>query len=532
MNKSQKGESVLEIILAIAVFAILMPTILYVVGSTVDRQSSRNMYFESIVLMENIQDSVRQQKSENWNNFAQDATFFVDHSGPTISFSEVQEIATPLPGGGLVAHVISSPAYRDNFGNIVENGGAQDPATRKIVISVDWYGAVKTTEASTYITRTDRVYSIALDTYESLAQGATQDGVGVSVSETSTTEARLMFDANPPGPLLGALNRWSFDGDNFLQSAEIDLAEGGTDNLFFEGSPTFVESRFGKGLQTGEDGVRLYASSSARLNISSPTSFAFWMMSQDKSTTQTILDKKTDDLGYLVSMKQDGRIDLSVGDGSTSVSASTLVDVADGKWHMIAFVHDNNSIHKYIDGVRENPSIISQTPLLSTDDIIAVGNDNETATSPFLGLIDDLAIYAHALSDEDIRDLFYATYKSKSVDMGAQFFAHGISANIERMVDGLDLRLQVATHLKSSGVCQQASEYSGPDGTTGSYFVISHIGSEWVFLPFPTEYDTGSPNLNPAECVNFKVYATLSNDVGVPAEEAFNISNIKIIYSP
>lgn len=529
IKHTTKGESILELLLAVAIFSIIIPTILYVIGTTADRQASRNWYYESLLMLEDVQDVIKQKKTTEWDLLAQNAMFKVERGATGWEFTQVTEALIPTQQDDLVAMVFSEEAKRDADGLIVENGGYADPATRKITIIIDWYGAVAQTKSSLYITRTDNLKSVNMATKDDFESGAIFDGTAVVTGIPGSLDA-VSVGKGAPGPLSGVMSYWSMDGETESSKSEIDLAEGGTDNLFFEGTPQFENSLFGKSLLTGTDGDRLYASPSARLDLTGTGSFVLWLKNSTNPTTpQTIIDKHNANAGYIVKLLSGGQIEATVSGAAVSTSAKTQKTVLDGLWHMIGFSYNNDLLIPYFDGVQDGDAVAGQSSLYPSSGIISVGNDNEDAKTPFGGAIDDVQLYASALTPDDFQNLLYAKYESRVVDLGQSSLVHGFSAKVIKP-EGAKVEVQMSVTNKVSGACEKPTKYIGPNGQEAAYYSVGQTGENSVSFSFPMGNFPAASYFNPGECVSFRLRFYWNKGV-LESPQMPSVSNIKILYS-
>ncbi len=527
---TKKGESVLEILLAIAVFAVVTPALLYVVGLTADRQAKRNWYYESLLLLEDIKEVVKQKKTSDWNLLAQNKSFEVVKNGQNWTFAELPQQSlpqTPSLTDDFVVTLISEDAKRNSEGKIIEVGGYIDPATRKITIEIDWYGAVTNTKSTLYITRTDNLKTVSLTTKEDFENGAIFDGMSYSSPASSVQVSR----SDAPGPIPGVMTYWNMDGENATNRSEIDLAIGGTDNLFFEGTPSFVTSLFGKGLATPNDDARLYASSSARLNLTGTATFVVWIKAtQDPTSPQVIIDKHTAQNGYMMRQLPGGQVEMTLGSGTQSISARTSSSVAsDGNWHLVGFVYDNEKITPYLDGKPNGEVVPGQSQLYSANEVITIANDNNLLESRFEGLIDDVQLYANALTADDMRRLSRSSYESKAIDLGGSSMIYSLSVSVTRP-EGESKYLQVHVGNKVAGTCEKPSAFVGPDGNKDTFYEVTTTGSIGASFVFPVGNFVESSYSNPGECVSFRI-ETFWNKDSTQTQETPGFGDVKITYS-
>lgn len=85
-------------------------------------------------------------------------------------------------------------------------------------------------------------------------------------------------------------------------------------------------------------------------------------------------------------------------------SAGTAQPIPIGEWHHVATVLDGSSLRVYYDGARIDSIPFSTSILPDTRDL-TIGGDVPGILEIFYGRLDDVRIYARALSDDDIAEL-------------------------------------------------------------------------------------------------------------------------------
>ncbi|MCX5636426.1 MAG: LamG domain-containing protein [Planctomycetota bacterium] len=79
--------------------------------------------------------------------------------------------------------------------------------------------------------------------------------------------------------------------------------------------------------------------------------------------------------------------------------------VNDGKWHHVAGVYDGSKIYIYVDGTLDRA--LSASGKISKGDYqVYIGENAERRGRQFNGLIDDVAIFDHALSEQEVAQLY------------------------------------------------------------------------------------------------------------------------------
>lgn len=133
---NQKGFTVVEIILAAALFVIFAVGVMTAIlqGLDINRlgeeQTTANQYATEGI------EAVRSIKNQNFTNLANSVGVGVGRSGGVWAFSGVNNQFGPSNKYTRVLTV--SDVQRDGGGNIVASGGTVDPSTKKITSTVSW----------------------------------------------------------------------------------------------------------------------------------------------------------------------------------------------------------------------------------------------------------------------------------------------------------------------------------------------------------------------------------------------------------
>ncbi|MFB0524062.1 MAG: LamG domain-containing protein, partial [Phycisphaerae bacterium] len=114
---------------------------------------------------------------------------------------------------------------------------------------------------------------------------------------------------------------------------------------------------------------------------------------------------------YMLSVSEtdDHKACLTVDDNATKVQSTSSVTVDDGQWHHIVGMRDGSSLRLYIDGVQDGAPV----PLSDGYDLSGTSQanayigtgwryDTSVLHKFLIGVIDDVRVYAYALSDAEI----------------------------------------------------------------------------------------------------------------------------------
>jgi hypothetical protein len=93
---------------------------------------------------------------------------------------------------------------------------------------------------------------------------------------------------------------------------------------------------------------------------------------------------------------------LNQGDGALAQSATLSLS----KWYFIAAVYGNNNISIYLDGNKIGSKALP-IQINKDNNPITIGLDTPGDTEYLKGKLDDIRIYNIALSDQDVKAIFY-----------------------------------------------------------------------------------------------------------------------------
>lgn len=210
--KFQSGQSLIEIILAIALSAILLPALLTGLVSSRQGKAQQAQRTQAVYFLNETVDAVRSVREKGWATFAVNGTYH-----PVISGSSWAMSTGSATVNGLTQQVDIGDVYRATTGEIVTSGGSLDPSSKKVDISISWgQPYISTVSASLYITRYLDNNSF---TQTSVADFDVGTKSGTTVTDISGGEVTLGA---------GGHGDWCAPGDYIL--AQLDLPKSGTAN--------------------------------------------------------------------------------------------------------------------------------------------------------------------------------------------------------------------------------------------------------------------------------------------------------------
>ncbi len=146
---NHRGQSLIEIIVAIGITAILLPAL--ATGLVASRQGKPQQIqrSEATSLLQEAGEAVRVARETGWTAFAVNETYHPVVSGNTWTLALGSETTN-----GYTRSIVISDVFRDGTGKIVTSGGTHDPSTKEIMATVSWLTPLPSEVSSvSYVTR-------------------------------------------------------------------------------------------------------------------------------------------------------------------------------------------------------------------------------------------------------------------------------------------------------------------------------------------------------------------------------------------
>ena len=145
-----KGQTLVELLIVIALLAILLPAIVMGLIASRDGKPQQEKRVQASQLMKESGEVVRIIREGGWANIETNGTFHPESSGTEWTLASGSETIN-----GITRQIVISDVYRDSVTNaIVETGGVLDPSTKKIELSASWLLPIPSSLDSTfYLTR-------------------------------------------------------------------------------------------------------------------------------------------------------------------------------------------------------------------------------------------------------------------------------------------------------------------------------------------------------------------------------------------
>ena len=145
-------------------------------------------------------------------------------------------------------------------------------------------------------------------------------------------------------------------------------------------------------------------------------SVAFWVTAdpvqpETKYPDNVMVEKWAGSNGYPFAIRYlhaTGKVYGARWDGTHGPAVTSTTSVNDGKFHHVAFVKRGTQLYMYVDGMLEASVLDSTVGSTKNASPLYLGSRPVTTGVHFRGALDELAIYPHGLSDEEVRTLFAA----------------------------------------------------------------------------------------------------------------------------
>ncbi|MCL4338329.1 hypothetical protein M1271_01420 [Patescibacteria group bacterium] len=148
-NKSLKGQSLIELIIAIALTSAFLPALLTGFIASRNGKAQQEQREEATNLLQETQEAIRVIREGSWSAITTNGTYHPIVSQNTWTLSAGSDVID-----GIIRQITISDVLRDTNGNIVTSGGTVDPSTKRIDIVVSWNTPIAASITSTqYLTR-------------------------------------------------------------------------------------------------------------------------------------------------------------------------------------------------------------------------------------------------------------------------------------------------------------------------------------------------------------------------------------------
>ncbi len=242
----RRGASIIEILLAVAIFGALAAGLLVFVWEPMTASGSASEWNRAVFLAEEGLEAARSIRSGGWTHLTE-GPHGIAKPGGVWQFSGTSDTSD-----GFTRVVTVGMVERDANGNIVDSGGLPDPRTKLVTSTVSWgslFGGTKSLDFSAYITNWN-VYDWK-QTSDSHFYGGTLDHVTVvGTGDDAHLELETMMMEKYWIPSQGILVTHTSDTDwsGGTYTDTILNETGEPANITGTGDPEWVELAAGKSI--------------------------------------------------------------------------------------------------------------------------------------------------------------------------------------------------------------------------------------------------------------------------------------------
>jgi prepilin-type N-terminal cleavage/methylation domain-containing protein len=196
---NQKGATLVEVLVAIALAGIMMPALAAAFITSNDARPTATAQLTAETQLQEMTTAVRSIREQAWSNIATDGTYH-----PVVSGSGWALASGSSTTGGFTDQIVISDVERDSSGNIVASSGTTDPSTKQIVATVSWTTPTSSSVSSTlYLSRWQNEASW---TQTTVADFTADSLANLTVTNSSGGELQLT-----PGQTNGTVESTTFD---------------------------------------------------------------------------------------------------------------------------------------------------------------------------------------------------------------------------------------------------------------------------------------------------------------------------------
>lgn len=176
---------------------------------------------------------------------------------------------------------------------------------------------------------------------------------------------------------------------------------------------TFSAGKFGNGVDIensgGEDNYLDIADAScANLEIASDQTWGAWVKLESYTGNERIMCKYTAGTDKQLYVTGTQKFSFYLGGLTTSVQSISTTTASTGSWFFVVGVYDssNTALQIWVNGVKETEETASGSAT-DTNGAFAIGRRGNADSNYFDGIIDDAFIFNRALTEAEIKALYY-----------------------------------------------------------------------------------------------------------------------------
>ena len=291
------------------------------------------------------------------------------------------------------ANVGSITTVQDNSasGTLTGSDPEGDPLTFSIVSNGALGSATITNAATGAFTYVPNAGAVGRDSFTFKVSDGTSD------SNVATISVTIL-------PASGERGVWLMDegsGTTILDTSGLG------NNGALQGSPTWVTGYHGLGWHLAGTSDYALVANDATLNISGPLTIAAWVKPERLATQYLVKKANGASDGYELSLSTNGkafaRLNQATSGNTYRIDSTTSYPTSGTVWIHLAATYDGTTLRLYVNGVLEG-AIAGPASIATNGGALGIGAQPDGA-SPLQGALDDVRLYARALSAAEIQAL-------------------------------------------------------------------------------------------------------------------------------
>lgn len=184
----QEGQTLIEVLVAIALTAILLPALATGLVASSAAKAQEEQRIQASALLREADEAVRSVREKGWSQIPANGTYKPQISGSTWSLAAGSEVIN-----GLTRQVVVSNTLRNSAGAIVTSGGTVDPSTKTVVSTISWATPIAASvSTTTYLQR-----YMGNTTLTQTTQAEFDAGIKTNVASTNTSGGEVQLATTP-----------------------------------------------------------------------------------------------------------------------------------------------------------------------------------------------------------------------------------------------------------------------------------------------------------------------------------------------
>lgn len=336
------------------------------------------------------------------------STWSLSGGGGSITYGVLQKVAFRLAADLTTTHLFRNGTSYSAISTDAKSANWSGGSNARIYIATNSQGV--DTNQSIHI-KNARIWRRALTDLQLTNLTSATDAISTSAVQQSTNLA-------PNGTNL--LGHWSFDEGSGTRAEDFSLSGANAGTLV--GSPVWVDGRMDKAISFDGTDDYVDVGSSSSLNTTADYTISMWVYNATGSDLYpTLLNRaaQVTNNGFFwiyTTGTNEADLNFQYADGTNYITNTFSGALGTNTWQHVMFTFDNasKSLKLYINGNQFSTTRTLTGSLPVDDGTLYLGTYDGSATNySFQGRLDDVRIYARALTSGEVTDLYQSSAQTK-----------------------------------------------------------------------------------------------------------------------